>query len=109
MTDLGSYEALLNPKRQPPLWAQHAIDGLSWGLPAFAALFSTVGGITALCNESVWAAGLGIAGGIVAAAGVIFTNWASRIRDDRLVEARSLGALGMDMASSALDRLPPYF
>ena len=68
MTDSGDYGALLNPKRQLSLRAQHAIDRLSWALPAVAALLSAGSGITALWNENACAAWLGIGGGIAAAA-----------------------------------------
>jgi hypothetical protein len=106
---LGDYDALINPKPEAPLWVQRVVDGLSWAFPAIAAPCSVGGGIMALRNENAWAAALGIAGGVISALGVGFTNWASRIRDNRLAQVRSLGALGMDIANTALNRMPPDF
>jgi hypothetical protein len=106
---LVDYEPLLNPKRGIPPWAERAVDLLSWGLPAIAAICSIGSGVAAWRGADTWAAGLGIAGGVVGALGVVFTNWASRIRDGRLAAARNLGALGVDMANDALERFPPEF
>lgn len=103
---LVDYEPLLNPKPQLPAWAQRVVDRLSWGFPAIAAICSIGSGGAALWKADAWAAGLGIAGGVVGALGVWFTNWASRIRDNRLDEARNLGALGVDMAQDAHNRMP---
>jgi len=105
---IGS-DPLLNPKPSLSQRAQRAIDLLSWGLPAIAALCSIGSGATAISGQNTWAAALGIAGGVAGASGIFFTNWASRIRDDLLAEARSLGSLGMSMANAALERMPPDF
>ena len=103
------YDALLNPKPEMAAWAIRTVDVLSLALPGIAALLSVFGGVAALSDANAWAAGLAIAGGIVGAFGVWFTNWASRIRDNRLAQARSLGAVSMSMASDALTRSPPSF
>lgn len=106
---LADYKALINPRGQTSPRMASAVDCLSWMLPVLAAVCSVGGGVEALRNDNTWAAVLGIAGGIVGALGVIFTNWASYIRDRRLAEAWNLGALGVDMATDALDRTPGSF
>lgn len=98
---ISDYEAFINPRRGIPPWAEKTVDGLSWALPVFAALASVGSGFEALRGWEICAAMLGIAGGILGALGVVFTNWSSRIRDRRLAEVRSLAALGVDMAGDA--------
>ena len=105
---MSQADALLNPKPEMSPWAVCTIDVLSWALPAIAALLSVCCGVAALWKSEAWAAALGIAGGIVGASGVWFTNWASRIRDDRLARVQSLSAASMSMAGNALTRLPGF-
>ncbi len=91
----------LNPRRELSPRQVKAIDVLSWTLPVVAAGSSIAGGIAALNRIDERAAWLGIAGGVASAAGVIFTGWASRIRDERLEVAHALGALGVETAGQA--------
>jgi hypothetical protein len=100
---------LLNPPREPAAKWCIIIDRLSWTLPVCAALLSVGGGFTALQGIDRLAAILGIFGGIFSAAGVIFTGWASRIRDGRLAVAHALGALGIDIAERTQSILPSGF
>jgi hypothetical protein len=106
---IADYEAIINPKRVVPGWAEHPVDCLSWILPTIAAICSVGSGVAALLNEDKWAAAFGIGGGFLAAMGVICTNLASRIRDQQLVDVRNTGALTMEMAQNALNRAPPSF
>jgi hypothetical protein len=100
----GICHVLLHPIGLPK--TVRAIDFGSWAFPALAAVCSVASGVTALDHWDASAALLGIAGGVFGALGVAFTNWASRIRDARLEEARSLGSLGIDIAQDAQNRLP---
>lgn len=113
MTETASlvvdYNPLLNPPKEPSPAAVRAIDALSWGLPAAAAVLSIVGGIAAPDNAASWAALLGIAGGVAGALGVVFTNYASRIRDGRLAVTHSLAALGVDNTELLQRQLPTGF
>ncbi len=101
------YELPINPTCEPSPGIVKIIDDLSWVLPILAAILSIWGGVEALQKADRCAAYLGIAAGVLAAFGVLCTGWASRIRDGRLAEARSLGALGVSMAETA-ERIPPY-
>jgi hypothetical protein len=103
--NLTNYGPLINPQRRSAR-VDKFIDFSSWAFPAVAAVCSVSSGVTALYHLDAWAAGLGIAGGVVGALGVWFTNWASRIRDARLEEARSLGSLSLDTALDTQNRLP---
>jgi hypothetical protein len=104
--DLGP---LFNPPKEPPPLAMKAIDRLSFALPILAAGLAVWGGVEALRKVDDWAALLGIAGGIAGAGGVLFTGWASRIRDGRLAVAQSLGASAMGVADWTLSQAPPHF
>ena len=103
------YEPLLNPRPEPPPWAMRAIDFLTWTLPIMAAGLSVWAGVAALRKIDDWAAVLGIAGGVASALGVLFTGWASRIRDNRLAEAKAIGQLNMDTADHLMARQPSSF
>jgi hypothetical protein len=100
---------LLNPPKEPPAEWVKVIDCLSWALPSFAALMSVGGGIAALEAMNERAAILGILGGVTSAAGVIFTGWASRIRDGRLAVAHAVGELGIDIAQRTQSLIPPGY
>jgi hypothetical protein len=102
-------DSLLNPQKELSPKVESAIDFMSWALPIVAAVCSIGSGAAALYGRDAWAAALGIAGGIIGALGVLFTNGASRIRDRRLAEARSLASLGVDMAQHAQNQLPGTF
>jgi|SRR5215469_17711951 len=103
MADMAD-DPLLYPPKEPPAFAVKIIDILSWALPAIAAALSIWGGIEALNHADNYAAGLGIVAGIVSALGVIFTNWASRIRDNRLKVAHALGERGFQWGAQAIAR-----
>jgi len=82
------------------------IDALSWFLPAVAAVSSVGAGIAALSHADACAALLGIGGGAIGFVGVVFANWASRIRDGRLAIAHAVASLGLDVAAHTQSRLP---
>jgi hypothetical protein len=103
MTDYGP---LLYPPKEPPAPVMTAIDALSWALPALAALLSVLGGLAALNKADASAAILSIAAGVIGAAGVIFTNWASRVRDGRLRVTHGVADLAFDTAAD-VDRRNP--
>ncbi len=103
MSDLSP---LLFPPKKPWL-SVRLIDLLSWALPLTAAALAIGGGIEAARGANLCAAQLSIAGGGASAFGIIFANWASLIRDQRLEEAKGLGQLGVDMADLA-QRLNPF-
>jgi hypothetical protein len=102
-------DPLLYPPKELPACAVRAIDFSSWAFPAVAATLSICGGIAALERADNYAASLGIAAGVLSALGVVFTNWASRIRDSRLRVAHALGQHGFSMAADALTRGPGTF
>jgi hypothetical protein len=85
------------------------VDRLAWWLPACSAVMSICGGVSAIYGKNETAAALGIIAGIASAGGVMFTGWASRIRDHHLAETRAIGTLGMDIAQRAQSLLPPNF
>lgn len=103
MADIAD-DPLLYPPKEPPAFAVKVIDILSWALPAIAAALSIWGGIEALKRADNYAAGLGIAAGALSAFGIIFTNWASRIRDNRLKIAHALGERGFQWGAQAIAR-----
>ena len=103
---IADYDPLINPPKEPPPRVTETVDFLSWALPVIAAILSVLGGVEALYQADRCAALFAISGGIVSALGVLATNWASRIRDVRLSQARNLGALGVDMADYAMKRTP---
>lgn len=105
---LVDYGPLINPPREPPPNMVRAIDALSWALPILSAILSISCGVLAFRKVDDWAAILGISAGIASACGVLFTGWASRIRDRRLAVAHSLGALGVDMADRAQSLHPNF-
>lgn len=98
-------DLLLNPPKELPARAVMVIDILSWALPAIAAILSIWGGIEALNRADDYAAGLGIAAGVLSAFGVVSTNWASRIRDNRLKVTHALADYGFTMASEAASKI----
>jgi hypothetical protein len=98
---------LLNPPKEPSAKVVIIIDRLSWTLPVCAALFSVGGGVAAFQGIDKPAAILGVLGGLASAAGVVFTGWASRIRDGRLEVAHALGGLGVDIAQQTQSMFPP--
>jgi len=100
------YNPLLNPHKEPGAWVMGAIDVCSWVLPSLSAVLAIVGGCAALDKADQWAAGLGIAGGVIGALGVLATNWSSRIRDHRIEWAKSLAGLGVDMVEGLQRNLP---
>ena len=106
---LADYGAMLISQKELPRWATKVIDILSWVLPAIAAGLSIRSGVESLGQMDHRAAMLAIAAAFFSAIGVLFTNWASRIRDRRLSRALALAALGTDMADHALSRSPPFF
>ncbi|MGH7096659.1 MAG: hypothetical protein ACREE4_03230 [Stellaceae bacterium] len=106
---LADYGVLLNPQKEPPLWVTKVVDKLSWASPVIAAVLSIGSGIEALWQMDRSAAMLAIVAAVFGAAGVWFTNCASRIRDRRLSRALALAALGTDMADHALRSSPPWF
>src|ERR1700733_14312372 len=103
------YDPLLYPKKAPSTRTMWRIDTPSWLLPVLAAIFSVAAGGEALRQDDSAAAFLGIAGGVASAFGVLFTGWASRIRDERLEVAHSLGNLSLNIASDAMSRTPVGF
>ena len=108
MSDIAD-DPLLYPPKEPPKFARKVIDILSWGLPAIAAALSILGGIEALNGADNYAAELGIAAGVLSAIGIMFTNWASRIRDNRLRVAHALGERGFEWGAEAIARGPDSF
>lgn len=103
---IADYDPLIIPPKEPPPRVTETVDFLSWALPVIAAILSVLGGVEALYQADRCAALFAISGGIVSALGILATNWASRIRDVRLSQARNLGALGVDMADYAMKRTP---
>lgn len=101
-----NYSPLLNPDMEPPSRLITAVDFTSWAFPALSALLAIAGGFAALDKLDQWAAGLSVAGGIIGAVGVLATNWASRVRDHRIEQAKSLAALGVDMHETLQRHLP---
>jgi len=106
MTDLGP---LIDLPGHPSSVAVGAVDRLSWALPAASALLSAWAGGEALEHADQAAALLGIVASMTAAAGIMFTNWASRIRDHRLAEARAVADLGLGIADRVDSRTSPQF
>jgi len=102
------YDPLINPPREPSPNAVKTIDALSWALPVLSALLSISCGVLAFRKVDDWAAILGIGAGIMSACGVLFTGWASGIRDKRLAVAHGLGALGVNMADRAQSQNPSF-
>lgn len=102
------YGPLINPPREPSLYITKAIDFLSLALPSLSAVLSVSCGVLALRKVDDWSAILGIAAGVAGALGVLFTGWASRIRDRRFAMVRSLADLNADMANEALHLHPTY-
>lgn len=103
------YELLLNPRAEPSPAKMRLIDGLSWALPAIAATLSIFAGATAWWHLDQWAAGLSILGGFLGALAVLFANWSSRIRDQRLAHTTNLSQLATDIAGDLQGREPPWF
>lgn len=99
-------ELLLVPLKEPPKPLMVAIDVMGWLLPVVAAVLSVWGGIEALWEANDYAAILSIVGGVAGALGVLFTNWASRIRDHRLALAHGIGNLALEIADEASRRAP---
>jgi hypothetical protein len=104
-----NYEHLFNTKKEMSAWKINFIDKISWLLPIGAAILSVSGGIAALKRADQLSAWLGIFGGLAGALGVIFTGYASRIRDRRLEDALNLGALGVDMAARVQSQITSNF
>jgi hypothetical protein len=102
-------DPLLFQKKEPPPWAMAIIDTLSWWLPAGAGVLSIGAGLAALNRLDVPAALLGIGGGAASGFGVFFANWASRVWDQRLRLAYSVGSLGVSMADRAQGNPPSNF
>jgi hypothetical protein len=100
-------DPLLNPPKEPSANWCRVIDFLSWTLPVCAAVLSVGSGIATLQGIDKVGAILGIFGGIAGAGGVIFTGWASRIRDGRLAVTHALASLGFDIAQGTQSELPP--
>jgi hypothetical protein len=103
------YDPLLNPKKEPSPRIMWLIDTASWVLPVLAAILSVGAGVEAPRHEDGVAAFLGIGGGIISAAGVLATGWASKIRDQRMAVAFALGNLSLNIASDAVSRTPVSF
>ena len=103
MVDLGP---LLNRRKEPGPRLMFVIDLSSWGLPAISAILAVASGWAALDGYDHWAAVLGIAAGVIGAAGVLASNWSSRIRDRRIEAANSLAWMGVGMVESAQRNSP---
>jgi hypothetical protein len=103
------YDPLLNPKKEPSPRIMWLIDTASWVLPVLAAILAVGAGVEALTHDDSVAAILGIAGGVISAAGVLATGWASKIRDERMAVAHALGNLSLNIASDAMSRTPAAF
>jgi hypothetical protein len=103
---VNDYGPLLNPQKEPPSQLMTVIDFCSWVFPALSAVLAIGGGYAALYKADQWAAAISIVGGIIGAFGVLATNWASRVRDNRIEWANSMAALSVDMADSTQRRLP---
>lgn len=108
MVSVG-YDPLLNPKKEPSPRLAWLIDTAACVLPVLAAILSIGAGWEALRHDDSVVACLGIAGGVVSAAGVLATGQASKIRDERMAAALSLGSLSLDIASDAMSRTPATF
>ncbi len=106
---MADYGPLIDPPKEPSTRTAMTIDILSWALPAASALLSGWAGVDALTHADKAAALLGIAGSIAAAGGIMFTNWASRIRDHRLAQARAVADLGFEIADQVNSRTSPQF
>ena len=98
---MADYGPILSSPKQHSARVERAIDRLSWALPVIAAGLSALGGVEALEHADRLAAILGIAGASIGAFGVLFTNLASRIRDQRLALVQAIG----EIHSGALDRM----
>lgn len=81
--------------QEPSPRSVRTIDGLSWILPLLAAGLSVGAGVAAWLGDAHVAAGCGVMGGFFSAVGVLFTGWASRIRDGRLGYIRALSEFGI--------------
>lgn len=100
---------LLNPPKEPSARMMKLIDGSTWVLPIGAAILSSGAAVAALLHADLWAAIFGIVAGILGAAGVITTNVASRIRDNRLSVTHAVASLGVDMADQAQRANPHHW
>ena len=103
MVDFGP---LLNPRTEPTPRLMSAIDFSSWALPVISAFLAVAGGCASYNKADPWPALLSIFGGIIGAVAVLMTNWSSRIRDNRIEQAKSLAALSVDTAESIQRHLP---
>ena len=106
---LADYLTLIDPPKPLHPVVQKGIDAASLALPTVAAVLAISGGICAFHGWNAAAAILGTVGGAVSALGVIFTGWASRLRDQQLRTAYAVGSLGVDMADRALSRDTRHF
>lgn len=103
---MADYGLLLSPLREASPRVAKSVDFLSLALPVVAAALSIWAGIDALRHLDDSAAFLGIAGGIASAFSVLFTNWASRIRDQRLAIVQATADLASSVAEGVDRRTP---